>query len=86
MRWLDVVLTILPPVFGAVVWRRHGASWLEVLSWTIPVALLLGGAFLIAAPPLTWVLAVLGAGLFGAMMLSERADRWWHRTVLRGRG
>jgi hypothetical protein len=85
LDWLDVLLTVLPPLFGAAVWRRHGASWVEVLSWTVPVALLLGIGFLLADPPLSAMLVLLGAALFAAMMLSARADRWWHRIVLRER-
>jgi hypothetical protein len=82
---INVALTIGVPAFGAIIWRRAGASWLEIASWTIPVFALVGTAFLIASPPWTWVLGFAGAALYVAMMLSDRARIWWLRTVLRGR-
>jgi hypothetical protein len=80
---VDLALAVAPAVFGGAVWRRHGASWIAILSWAIPVTVLLVAGLVYAGGASRIAMVIAGAVFFGAVMLSNRAAIWWERNVSR---
>ena len=79
----EAILALAPAVFGGAVWRRNGAPWRVILSWTVPVTVLEVAGWFLAGGILRIVLVGAALALFAAMMLWPAAGVWWARNIAR---
>ena len=68
---------------GAVIWRSDAIPWVDIASWTVPLAvlLLIAWVFLADVPYLIAGLAL--AGWLASFIFWLPPVRWWYRWVLR---
>ena len=69
--------------FGAGVWWADGVAWLEIASWTAPLAGLILVAW-IAFDPIPYVITgLIVMAWLGSFIFWLPPVRWWYRWVLR---
>jgi len=68
---------------GAVIWRSDAIPWVDIASWTVPLAtlLLIAWVFLTDVPYLIAGLSL--AGWLASSIFWLPPVRWWYRWVLR---
>lgn len=81
-----IVGPIVPPLVGGLIWRFDRLPWIDVLSWTVPLALWIAVAWMIL-PGLGLLGSIAGgvsvAAWISAFIFWTRVARWWYRAVLR---
>ena len=69
---------------GALIWRFDHLPWIDIASWTLPMAVWLVAALWIIDSPVRWLVAETSAAVWLlAFIFWTGVTRWWYRRVLR---
>ena len=81
-----IAVSVIPAVVGGLIWRFDGLPWVDILSWTVPLAawVAVAASILPGWGAVGWILGGLSvwAWLY-AFMEWTRVTQWWYRWLLR---
>jgi hypothetical protein len=72
--------------FGAVIWRSDAIPWVDIASWTVPLAALFLIAWVFLADVPYLIAGLLLAAWLASFIFWLPPVRWWYRWVLRRGG
>jgi len=79
----DALLAAAVGAFGAVIWRSDAIPWVDIASWTVPLAVLFLIAWVFLADVPNLIAGLLLAGWLASFIFWLSPVRWWYRWVLR---
>ena len=79
-----VAVLLVPPLVGGLIWRFDGLPWIDIASWTLPLAGWLAINVWIVPGSVHWVIGGISvAAWLYAFIFWTGVTRWWYRWLLR---